>query len=198
MIENNNRIEDENVAHEIANLEIPARDREKHLKELEEGGFEDDTQRTNIAICEAMQPKYPDAFRVHIDSRGRKILELEELFDRSEVVLMTERGVIGIYIEGRGAGTYENIDFDLITDDVDTISKNSHNASMPDAYSKLTALESEKPVQTRFFNLGDSRCKDKEYLRTLLIKSQEIGSKRKQMEQRLAKNRAASTIIEEL
>ncbi|MDO8488280.1 MAG: hypothetical protein Q7S31_03115 [bacterium] len=71
------QIKDKKTAHEIANLERPARDRELELRRQAETNLTT-AERENLAIMAKYQEKYPEAFEKKIlDSSGRQVLVVD-------------------------------------------------------------------------------------------------------------------------
>ncbi len=71
------QIRDPDKAHDIANLEIPARERELELKRQDETNLTKE-ERENLAIMAKYSEKYPDAFEKRLeDGSGREILVVD-------------------------------------------------------------------------------------------------------------------------
>ncbi len=71
------RIKNPEAAHDIANLEKPAKDRELELRRQAETNLTKE-ERENLAIMAKYSEKYPDAFEKQmVDSLGREVLVVD-------------------------------------------------------------------------------------------------------------------------
>mgnify|MGYP001569343252 CR=1 FL=1 len=123
------RIADKDVAHEVANLEKPARDRELELKRQVGVGLTKE-QEGNVALMADLKAKYPDAFIGHVDDKGREVLvlklriplpppeEQERDIVGGRVFVFTQNGAFGIQerTEGRYWTVWSDLDLNKITD----------------------------------------------------------------------------------
>ncbi|OGM33741.1 hypothetical protein A3D01_06415 [Candidatus Woesebacteria bacterium RIFCSPHIGHO2_02_FULL_39_13] len=95
------QIKDPNAAQEVATLEKPARDRELELRRQATEGVSE-RERGFLEIMTGLKVKYPDAFEVHVDDKGREVLVMPPVLGSratrfsSQETIFTQGGVMGI------------------------------------------------------------------------------------------------------
>lgn len=126
---NNELVQDPTRAHEIADLMKPGYDRDIALRKQDVTGLTQE-ESANTEIMDGLQEKYPNAFEVNVDDKGRKILTTNVTDANQENFLQSKSLMVnmkGIFSYGNRSTGLESKDLKL-TDFIDTLADPSTEA----------------------------------------------------------------------
>lgn len=205
------RIKDPDVAHDVAKLEDKARVKEKQLQKEAQTGLSE-TQSNNKELMEGLLSKYPDAFEKKVDDKSRDVLimfpagderDTSLIFQRHPVVLSQE-GFIHMNIEDILGGVdkinYTNL-LDYLHDKKGSLGSPSTAGWEQIPVSKLLSKED----QTLYINSSIEICpvnldseRARKSFKAALGSSQEWGKESNEIAKVKASRQTPQAILEEL
>lgn len=167
------RIEDPNVAREIANLERPARDRELGLEVQARTGLTEN-EKFHLELMAGVREHYPHAFESTIDPQGREVMRLR-YEGQSEANLkrrmyLTQEGVISMFFTGPSEETIYQRDDELMIE-LDKIKRWQSIRGL--TFNQGTMYDIDQRVQINLLGLENPAVRD--FVKKRLIESEEMG-----------------------